>query len=61
MPCATLNPGVLHPCEPRRPAGQQVAKVCKENGAAEVEQIIADLTLRDDTNKVAEVGARLLH
>ena len=45
------------------PAGQQVAKVCKENGAAEVEQIIADLTpLRDDTNKVAEVGAAcLLH
>ena len=35
--------------------------MCKENGAAEVEQIIADLTLRDDTNKVAEVGARLLH
>ena len=44
-----------------RPAETQVAKVCKEYGAAEVEQIIADLTLREDTNKVAEVGAHLLH
>ena len=30
--------------------------MCKENGAAAVEQVIADLTLREDTNKVAEVG-----
>lgn len=30
--------------------------MCKESGAAAVEQIIADLTLREDTNKVAEVG-----
>ena len=35
--------------------GLQVAKVCHDKGAAKVEQIIADLTQRQDTNRVAEV------
>ena len=40
------------------PARGQVAQACREAGAPQVEQVIADLTQRADTNKVAEVRPR---